>query len=158
MHADVVMRYFASMFLPATPPTPYLNRVCAPCAFACSQGIASDSPLSIERLPEWLFDVRNIDILVQERSDVDSEYDSDGEEIALSYLEGYEVILQRALQQLASLRTAPGVPVRVRFMSWTEPMEQAVAQAMPTLGHLNMGVCVPLADETLGLALQMGEC
>ncbi len=66
--------------------------------------------------------------------------------------------LTTLLEQLPILRTAPGVPVRLSGWFWDGDMAQAVAQAMPTLGHLTLGVYTEVfKDEELGHVLQMGE-
>ncbi len=96
--------------------------------------------LAIERLSDWRFDVRNIDIMRMPSDDQDQ-----------------EAMLTTLLDQLASLRTAPGVPVRLRHWPWTEPMAQALARAMPTLEHLELMVFSEISDAYMGAFLQMGK-
>ncbi len=108
------------------------------CVFVCVQALESDTPEGSQRMSDWLLDFPRIDIY------------------PFFHFDANIATLSNTLQQLGSLRTAPGVPVRLKGWEWTEPMAQ-VAQAMPTLGHLTLGVCSPLTDATLGVLLHMGE-
>ncbi len=113
---------------------------------ACMQGLevdlpeeGADTPAGLERMSDWVLDFPRINIGTLEYEDCAAQF-------------------IKTLQQLASLRTAPGVPVRLRDWPWTEPMAQALAQARPTLGHLNLYVFGALTDDNLGMLLHMGEC
>ncbi len=67
-------------------------------------------------------------------------------------------LLQTILTKLQLMQTAPGVPVRLTGWAWTEAMALAVREAVPTLGHLALGVHVAvLTGKALGILLQMGK-
>ncbi len=119
------------------------------------EGFATDDPFPLERMSEWQLDVFAIDIASQ--GWYMGPHDPFGYEDDDAAMQGHEATLSVVLQQLKNLRTAPGVPVWLRGWRWTEPMERAVAQALPTLGHLTLGVHELLTDDILGSVLEMGE-
>ncbi len=111
------------------------------CVCVCVQGLEVDTPEGLQRMSEWVFDFPAIYIgptSVPPNGDLTNH-------------------LKTTLNQLTSLRTVPGVHVVFWGWGWTEPMARAVAQALPTLGHPNMGVKMPQLYETMETVMQMGE-